>query len=159
MEELSDSVPPRLPHRYSSGRKAVHRTRRRTTRRSGLSDAAPVRLLRQNAVQADRRGDLVRQIADAVVRLNQGKKRHPILICDEAHLLALPRSLTVRSQTTQATATANSEAAAVGHDEITAFSPTDVPVLTRWAKILMIVQSAISLTTLALIAARAVNIL
>ena len=41
----------------------------------------------------------------------------------------------------------------------TAFSPTDVPVLTRWAKIMMIVQSTISLTTLALIAARAVNIL
>ena len=41
----------------------------------------------------------------------------------------------------------------------TAFSPTDVPVLTRWAKVMMIVQSTISLTTLALIAARAVNIL
>ena len=41
----------------------------------------------------------------------------------------------------------------------TAFSPTDVPVLSRWAKILMIIQSGLSLTTLALIAARAVNIL
>lgn len=41
----------------------------------------------------------------------------------------------------------------------TAFSPTDVPVLTRWAKILMIVQSSISLTSVALLAARAVNIL
>jgi hypothetical protein len=41
----------------------------------------------------------------------------------------------------------------------TAFSPTDVPVLTRWAKILMMIQSLISLTTLALLAARAVNIL
>lgn len=41
----------------------------------------------------------------------------------------------------------------------TAFSPTDVPVLTRWAKVLMIVQSIISLTTVALLAARAVNIL
>jgi hypothetical protein len=41
----------------------------------------------------------------------------------------------------------------------TAFSPTDVPVLSRWAKVLMMVQSAISLTTLAIIAARAVNIL
>ena len=40
----------------------------------------------------------------------------------------------------------------------TAFSPTDVPVLTRWAKILMIVQSSISLTSVALVAARAVNI-
>jgi hypothetical protein len=41
----------------------------------------------------------------------------------------------------------------------TAFSPTDVPVLTRWAKVLMMVQSMISLTTVALLAARAVNIL
>jgi uncharacterized membrane protein len=41
----------------------------------------------------------------------------------------------------------------------TAFSPTDVPVLSRWAKVMMIVQSAISLVTLALLAARAVNIL
>jgi len=41
----------------------------------------------------------------------------------------------------------------------TAFSPTDVPVLSRWAKLMMIVQSSISLMTVALIAARAVNIL
>jgi uncharacterized membrane protein len=41
----------------------------------------------------------------------------------------------------------------------TAFSPTDTPVLSRWAKVLMIVQSIISLTTVALLAARAVNIL
>jgi len=41
----------------------------------------------------------------------------------------------------------------------TAFSPTDVPVLSRWAKAMMMVQSAISLATLALLAARAVNIL
>lgn len=41
----------------------------------------------------------------------------------------------------------------------TAFSPTDVPVLSRWAKILMMVQSAISLGTLAILAARAINIL
>jgi len=41
----------------------------------------------------------------------------------------------------------------------TAFSPTDVPVLSRWAKALMIVQSLISLATVALLAARAVNIL
>ncbi|MEO8025909.1 MAG: hypothetical protein ABI823_05530 [Bryobacteraceae bacterium] len=41
----------------------------------------------------------------------------------------------------------------------TAFSPTDVPVLSRWAKALMMVQSVISLTTIAIIAARAVNIL
>src|SRR5580700_3871962 len=41
----------------------------------------------------------------------------------------------------------------------TAFSPTDVPVLSRWAKTLMMVQSSISLATIALLAARAVNIL
>jgi len=41
----------------------------------------------------------------------------------------------------------------------TAFSPTDVPVLSRGAKVLMMMQSSISLTTLALLAARAVNIL
>jgi hypothetical protein len=41
----------------------------------------------------------------------------------------------------------------------TAFSPTDVPVLSRWAKFMMMVQASISLATVALIAARAVNIL
>lgn len=41
----------------------------------------------------------------------------------------------------------------------TAFSPTDTAVLTRWGKILMMIQSTISLTVLALLAARAVNIL
>jgi hypothetical protein len=41
----------------------------------------------------------------------------------------------------------------------TAFSPTDVPVLSRWAKVLMMLQSIISLATIALLAARAVNIL
>jgi hypothetical protein len=41
----------------------------------------------------------------------------------------------------------------------TAFSPTDTPVLSRWAKVMMIVQSLISLATVALLAARAVNIL
>ena len=41
----------------------------------------------------------------------------------------------------------------------TAFSPTDTPVLTRWAKTLMMIQSIISLTVLVLLAARAVNIL
>lgn len=41
----------------------------------------------------------------------------------------------------------------------TAFSPTDVPVLSRWAKLLMMIQSLISLATVALLAARAVNIL
>jgi len=41
----------------------------------------------------------------------------------------------------------------------TAFSPTDTPVLTRWSKLLMMVQSIISLTVIALLAGRAVNIL
>ena len=41
----------------------------------------------------------------------------------------------------------------------TAFSPTDVPVLSRWAKVLMIIQSLISFATVALLAARGVNIL
>ena len=41
----------------------------------------------------------------------------------------------------------------------TAFSPTDVPVLSRWAKLLMMVQAMISLLVIALLAGRAVNIL
>jgi hypothetical protein len=40
-----------------------------------------------------------------------------------------------------------------------AFSPTDTPVLMRWAKVLMMLQSIISLAVLAVLAARAVNIL
>jgi hypothetical protein len=40
-----------------------------------------------------------------------------------------------------------------------AFSPTDTMPLTRWAKVLMLVQSSISIVTLILVAARAVNIL
>ena len=41
----------------------------------------------------------------------------------------------------------------------TAFSPTDVPVLSRWAKILMMIQALISLLVIALLAAKAINIL
>ena len=41
----------------------------------------------------------------------------------------------------------------------TAFSPTDTPVLSRWAKAMSMVQSLISFATVALLAARAVNIL
>lgn len=41
----------------------------------------------------------------------------------------------------------------------TAFSPTDVPVLSRWAKGLMMLQASISLASIAILAARAVNIL
>ncbi len=40
----------------------------------------------------------------------------------------------------------------------TAFSPTDTPVLSRWAKVLMMAQSMMSLLIIALLAARAVNI-
>ena len=40
-----------------------------------------------------------------------------------------------------------------------AFSPTDVLPLTRWAKMLMLVQSVTSLLTVGLVVARAVNIL
>ena len=41
----------------------------------------------------------------------------------------------------------------------TALSPTDAPVLSRWAKLLMMLQATISLTIVVLLAARAVNIL
>jgi hypothetical protein len=40
-----------------------------------------------------------------------------------------------------------------------AFSPTDVMPLSRWAKLAMAIQSAISIVTVALVVARAVNIL
>ncbi|MDQ2976258.1 MAG: hypothetical protein M3R69_12735 [Acidobacteriota bacterium] len=41
----------------------------------------------------------------------------------------------------------------------TALSPTDVPVLSRWSKVLMMIQALISLMVIVLLAARAVNIL
>ena len=41
----------------------------------------------------------------------------------------------------------------------TAFSPTDVMPLTRWAKFAMMLESALSLTLAVLVIARAVNIL
>jgi protein-S-isoprenylcysteine O-methyltransferase Ste14 len=41
----------------------------------------------------------------------------------------------------------------------TALSPTDVPALSRWAKVLMMIQAVISLLVVVLLAARAVNIL
>ncbi|MDR3718812.1 MAG: hypothetical protein P4K98_08420 [Bryobacteraceae bacterium] len=41
----------------------------------------------------------------------------------------------------------------------TAFSPTDVPPLTRWAKLLMMSQSIISLGAIVILAGRAVNML
>ena len=47
----------------------------------------------------------------------------------------------------------------VSFTNATAFSPTDTMPLTRWAKMIMLLQSAISLITVALVVARAVNIL
>jgi hypothetical protein len=47
----------------------------------------------------------------------------------------------------------------VSFTNATAFSPTDTLPLTRWAKLLMAGQSAIALSTTALVIARAVNIL
>lgn len=47
----------------------------------------------------------------------------------------------------------------VAFNTSTAFSPTDAPVLSKWAKITMMIQAIISFTTVVLIAARAVNIL
>jgi hypothetical protein len=41
----------------------------------------------------------------------------------------------------------------------TAFSPTDTPVITRWAKFMCMIQSMISLTIVVMLAARAINIL
>ena len=60
-----------------------------------FSSGTALDLLRQIALTLDLepahfRGDLVRQIAAAIVRLNQSNKQHPILICDEAHLLPHP---------------------------------------------------------------------
>jgi hypothetical protein len=39
-----------------------------------------------------------------------------------------------------------------------ALSPTDVPVLSRWAKLLMMIEAMISLTVIVVLAARAVNL-
>jgi len=47
----------------------------------------------------------------------------------------------------------------IGFTTSTAFSPTEAQPLTARAKLLMIVQSAISLATIAIVAARAVNII
>ena len=41
----------------------------------------------------------------------------------------------------------------------TAFSPTDTAILARWAKLCMMLQSLISLSIVALLAARAINVL
>jgi hypothetical protein len=47
----------------------------------------------------------------------------------------------------------------VAFTNATAFSPTDTMPLTRWAKALMLVQALVSILTVTLVAARAVNIL
>jgi hypothetical protein len=47
----------------------------------------------------------------------------------------------------------------LGFTNAAAFSPTDVMPLSRWAKVAMTVQSVISIVTVALVVARAVNIL
>jgi hypothetical protein len=47
----------------------------------------------------------------------------------------------------------------VAFTNATAFSPTDTMPLTRWAKLLMLVQAGISLITVGLVAARAVGVL
>ncbi len=47
----------------------------------------------------------------------------------------------------------------VAFNTSTAFSPTDVPVLSRWAKLTMMLQSVISVTAVVLLVGRAVNIL
>lgn len=47
----------------------------------------------------------------------------------------------------------------VSFTNATAFSPTDTMPLSRWAKMIMLLQSAVSLVTVALVVARAVNIL
>jgi hypothetical protein len=47
----------------------------------------------------------------------------------------------------------------VSFTNASAFSPTDTPPLSRWAKMLMLAQSAISLTLAVMVVARAVNIL
>jgi hypothetical protein len=47
----------------------------------------------------------------------------------------------------------------VSFTNATAFSPTDTLPFSRWAKLLMLAQSAIAISTLALVIARAVNVL
>jgi uncharacterized membrane protein len=47
----------------------------------------------------------------------------------------------------------------VSFTNATAFSPTDTMPLSRWAKLLMLLQSAVALLTVAFVVARAVNIL
>lgn len=60
-----------------------------------FTNGSALDLLRQIAMTlglepAHFRSGLIRQISEAIVHLNQSKKQHPILICDEAHLLPHP---------------------------------------------------------------------
>lgn len=47
----------------------------------------------------------------------------------------------------------------VSYTNATAFSPTDTMPMSRWAKLLMLMQSAVSIMTVGLVVARAVNIM
>lgn len=47
----------------------------------------------------------------------------------------------------------------VSYTNATAFSPTDTMPMSRWAKLLMLMQSAVSIITVVLVVARAVNIM
>lgn len=47
----------------------------------------------------------------------------------------------------------------VSYTNVVAFSPTDTMPLTRWAKMMMTLQSMVSISTTALVIARAVNVL
>jgi uncharacterized membrane protein len=47
----------------------------------------------------------------------------------------------------------------IAFNNSTAFSPTDTPVLSRWAKVLTMLQSLISLVIVAVLASRAVGLL
>jgi hypothetical protein len=47
----------------------------------------------------------------------------------------------------------------IAFNNSTAFSPTDTPVLSRWAKVLTMLQSLISLLVVAVLASRAVGLI
>ena len=85
------AVPHRVDRLDSLLDRRVAREKRQEAARAAV-DSEGLDLLRQLALELDLvpahyRGDLVRQISEAIVRLNQSKKQHPILICDEAQLL------------------------------------------------------------------------
>jgi uncharacterized membrane protein len=47
----------------------------------------------------------------------------------------------------------------VAFNHSTAFSPTDTAILSRWAKVLTMLQSLVSLTIIGVLVARSINIL